>query len=202
MKLFLSIFFIPLAFTACFGITEDAPEEDTEEGETEETAETEGDSENETEEPPEVTPIDITSSRFISSFFNGSFEYRTISVQSSYDYMVNMLGEPSGSGSVVDGTYYHYDHIGFNFPESREDAGDTSELSVDGIVIFPEDFYKEDAVSNFGWPTTDDVSNFRMFYDSDTENDYFVMLNYDQDNRITEIVIQYKNLEDTELYEG
>lgn len=190
-----------LFLTACMN-ADDQTEAEPDEVETEETTdETVAEEETAELEPPEVRPIDINSGAFLSNFFSGNYEYRTISVHSSYDYMVATLGEPAGSGSVVDGTYYHYNHIGFNFPQSAEEAEDTSALNVDGIIIFPEDLTKQDAVEQFGWPSSDDVSNFRMFYDSDPSNGQYVMMNYDQEDRITEIVLQYKNLSDTDFYD-
>ncbi|WP_271401094.1 hypothetical protein [Salinicoccus roseus] len=202
MKLFIILLSIPMFITACTNPDDETaesqpPEEETTEEETEEVME----EETEEEAPPEVTPIDVTSDAFISNFFSGNYEYRTISVHSSYDYMVDRLGEPVGSGSTVDGTYYHYDHIGFNFPEAVGSVEDTAELKVDGIIIFPEEFSKQDAVEHFGWPSSDEVSDFRMFYDSDDSNGQYVMMKYNQEDRITEIILQYKDLSDTEFYD-
>ena len=199
MKFFLVLSFIPFAFTACFGMSGDPADEKTDEGPPKETQEETSSEESQT--PPEIRPIDVTGPAFISNFFNGSYEYRTVTVHSSYDYMVDTLGEPSGKGNIIDGTYYHYDHIGFNFPTAVEDSGDTEELKVDGIIIFPDEFYKSDAVENFGWPTRDETSDFRMIYDSDKDNGYYVMMNYTQEDRISEIIIQFKDLSETDFYE-
>ncbi|WP_186365536.1 hypothetical protein [Salinicoccus cyprini] len=204
MKFLTALLMTSFFITACLnaddgpGPAEDESTGTETEGSTEETVAEEETAE---QEPPEVKPIDITSDAFISNFFSGSYEYRTISVHSSYDYMVGILGEPTGSGSVVDGTYYHYDHIGFNFPQSVGESGDKGELKVDGIIIFPEDFTKQDAVEQFGWPSSDEVSDFRMFYDSDTSNGQYVMMNYNQQDQITEIILQYKDLSDTDFHD-
>lgn len=198
MRFFLILSFVPLAFTACFGISGDPADERTPEEPTEEDTEEVRTEEKQT--PPEINPIDVTRPAFISNFFNGSYEYRTVTVHSSYAYMVATLGEPAGKGSSIDGTYYHYNHIGFNFPSSAENVENLSELKADGIIIFPEDFYKNDAVENFGWPTSDETSDFRMIYDSDNDNGYYVMMNYTQEDRISEIIIQFKNLSETEFY--
>ncbi|GAB3058043.1 hypothetical protein ACFOU0_03705 [Salinicoccus sesuvii] len=201
MKLLIPLLVALFFMTACTS-TDDQTGTESDEVETEETTdETVAEEETAEQELPEVRPIDITSGAFLSNFFSGNYEYRTISVHSSYDYMVATLGEPEGSGSVVDGTYYHYDHIGFNFPQSAGEVDDTSALNVDGIIIFPEDLTKQEAVERFGWPSSDEVSNFRMLYDSDPENGQYVMMNYDQQDRITEIVLQYKDLSDTDFYE-
>lgn len=201
MKLLLLIITTPLFLISCLSTitgnnsddleTAGEPEEEVEE--TEENEETE-----EETEPPEIEPINITSDAFISNFFSASYEYRTVSLGSSYDYMVNALGEPNGSGELTDGTYYHYEHIAFNFPESADDT-DTSELKADGIIIFPDEFTKMNAVENYGWPTLDDTSNFRMMYDSDPDNGYYVMMTYDQQDYITEIVLHSKDFQDTSL---
>lgn len=202
MKRLIILLSIPMFITACTNPDDETTESEPSEEETTE-EETEEVTEEETEEEalPEVTPIDVTSDAFISNFFSGNYEYRTISVHSSYDYMVDRLGEPVGSGSTVDGTYYHYDHIGFNFPEAVGSVEDTAELKVDGIIIFPEEFSKQDAVEHFGWPSSDEVSDFRMFYDSDDSNGQYVMMKYNQEDRITEIILQYKDLSDTEFYD-
>ncbi|WP_411842661.1 hypothetical protein [Salinicoccus sp. HZC-1] len=199
MKFFLTLISVPLFFTACFGISPDLADEKSSEEDTakEESA---GEPPNEENAPPEVNPINITGDGFVSNFFNGAYEYRTISIRSSYAYMTEILGEPSGQDNIIDGVYYHYDHIGFNFPESRESVDDPGELRVDGIFIFPEDFYKQDAVEHYGWPTEDETSEFRMFYDSDPDNGYYVMMNYNQDDRVTEIILHNKNLSDTKFY--
>ncbi|MFC3418872.1 hypothetical protein ACFOLA_05225 [Salinicoccus hispanicus] len=202
MKFFITLLMSSFFITACLNSDDGPAEVESSEAEDEaSTEETVAEEETAEPEPPEVQPIDITSSAFISNFFSGSYEYRTISVHSSYDYMAGILGEPAGSGSVVDGTYYHYDHIGFNFPQSAGESEDTSELKVDGIIIFPEDFTKQDAVEQYGWPSSDEVSDFRMFYDSDTSNGQYVMMNYNQEDRITEIILQYKDLSDTDFYD-
>ena len=201
MKLILLLITTPLFLISCLStITGNNPDDlETSEEVNEEAEETEDDEETDEEtEPPEVEPINLTSDAFISNFFSASYEYRTISLGSSYDYMVNTLGEPKGSGELTDGTYYHYEHIAFNFPEAAGDA-DTSELKADGIIIFPEEFSKMDAVTNYGWPTLDDTSNFRMMYDSDTDNGYYVMMTYDQQDYINEIVLHSENFEDTSL---
>lgn len=112
--------------------------------------------------------------------------------------MTELLGESSGKDNIVDGVYYHYDHLGFNFPKPVKDANSPDELKIDGIIIFPENFHKQDAVSTFGWPTEDQTSELRMLYDSDTDNGFYVMLNYDQDDRITEIILHNKNFSDSE----
>lgn len=197
MKFFLTLLSVPLFFTACFGISPDPADKKTTEEDTSSEEATEEDTSEETA-PPEVKPISITGDAFTSSLFNGSYEYRTIAIRSSYAYMTNILGEPSGQDNLIDGVYYHYDHIGFNFPESREDIDDPGELRIDGIIIFPQDFYKQDAVEYYGWPTEDETSAFRMFYDSDPDNGYYVMMNYDQDDRITEIILHNKNRSATE----
>lgn len=125
-------------------------------------------------------------------------KYRTITIGSSYEYMTELLGESSGKDSIVDGVYYHYDHIGFNFPKPVKDAKSPDELKIDGIIIFPENFHKQDAVNTFGWPTENQTSELCMLYDSDTDNGFYVMLNYDQDDRITEIILHNKNFPDSE----
>lgn len=204
MKFLLTLLFVPFAFTACFGLSDDpADQKAEEEAASEETTEeaTEETSTDVDQTPPEINPINVTSPAFISNFFNGSYEYRTVTVHSSYEYMVDTLGEPAGKGNTVDGTYYHYDHIGFNFPTSANETNDLSELKVDGIIIFPEQFYKDEAVENFGWPTRDETSDFRMIYDSDKNNGYYVMMNYTQEDRISEIILQFKNLSETQFYE-
>lgn len=202
MKFILLLFTTPLFLISCLSTITgyDSDELETPEEAAEEAEETEeaGETEEEDAEPPEVEPVNITSDAFISNFFSASYEYRTISLGSSYDYMVNTLGEPEGSGELTDGTYYHYEHIAFNFPESVGES-DTSELRADGIIIFPEEFSKMDAVSNYGWPTLDDTSNFRMMYDSDPDNGYYVMMTYDQQDNINEIVLHSKNFQDTSL---
>lgn len=201
MKLLLLLITTPLFLISCLStITGNNPNDlETTENDTEEVEEPEDTEEMEEEtEPPEVEPVNITSDAFISNFFSASYEYRTISIGSSYDYMVNALGEPEGSGELTDSTYYHYEHIAFNFPESADDT-DTSELRADGIIIFPEEFSKMDAVENYGWPTLDDTSNFRMMYDSDPDNGYYVMMTYDQQDYITEIVLHSKDFQDTSL---
>ncbi|SDL04920.1 hypothetical protein [Lacicoccus qingdaonensis] len=203
MKLLLLLITTPLFLISCLStITGNNPNDlETTENDTEEVEEPEDTEEMEEEtEPPEVEPVNITSDAFISNFFSASYEYRTISIGSSYDYMVNALGEPEGSGELTDGTYYHYEHIAFNFPESADDT-DTSELRADGIIIFPEEFSKMDAVENYGWPTVDDTSNFRMMYDSDPDNGYYVMMTYDQQDYIQEIMLHSENFEDTSLSE-
>ncbi len=201
MKLLFLIITSPLFLISCLStITGNNPDDletagDNEEEveEAEETEETE-----EQTEPPEIEPINITSDAFISNFFSASYEYRTVSLGSSYDYMINALGEPEGSGELIDGTYYHYEHIAFNFPEPAGDS-DHSELKADGIIIFPEGFTKMNAVENYGWPTLDDTSNFRMMYDSDSDNGYYVMMTYDQQDSITEIVLHNEDFQDTSL---
>lgn len=204
MKLLLLIITTPLFLISCLSTITGNNSDDLEtagepEEEVEETEETEENEETEEEtEPPEIEPINITSDAFISNFFSASYEYRTVSLGSSYDYMVNALGEPNGSGELTDGTYYHYEHIAFNFPESADDT-DTSELKADGIIIFPDEFTKMNAVENYGWPTLDDTSNFRMMYDSDPDNGYYVMMTYDQQDYITEIVLHSKDFQDTSL---
>lgn len=204
MKFFLALISVPLLFTACFGVSPDPADEKASEDnrDVEKSAEeTTNEASPEKEQAPtEIKPVNVTSPAFVSTFFNGSYEYRTVSVHSSYDYMVDTLGEPTGNGRTVDGTYYHYDHIGFNFPSSADDAENLSELKVDGIIIFPKDFYKSEAVETFGWPTVDETSEFRMIYDSDTDNGYYVMLNYTEQDQISEIIIQFKNLSDTKFY--
>lgn len=204
MKLIILLITTPLFLISCLStITGNNPDDiETAENDTEEVEETEDtesaeEAEEETE-PPEVEPINFTSDAFISNFFSASYEYRTISIGSSYDYMVNALGNPDGSGELTDGTYYHYEHIAFNFPESAEEA-DTSELRADGIIIFPEEFSKMDAVENYGWPTIDDTSNFRMLYDSDPDNGYYVMMTYDQQDYIQEIMLHNEDFQDTSL---
>lgn len=203
MKLLLLLITTPLFLISCLStITGNNPNDlETAENDTEEAEESESTDETEEEaEPREVEPVNITSDAFISNFFSASYEYRTISIGSSYDYMVNVLGEPEGSGEVTDGTYYHYEHIAFNFPESAGDT-DTSELRADGIIIFPEEFSKMNAVENYGWPTLDDTSNFRMMYDSDPYNGYYIMMTYDQQDNIQEIILHSENFEDTSLSE-
>lgn len=201
MKFILLLFTAPLFLISCLStITGNNPNDvETSEEVTEESEEPEDDEVTEEETvPPEVEPINLTSDAFISNFFSASYEYRTISLGSSYDYMINTLGEPDGSGELTDGTYYHYEHIAFNFPESADET-DTSALTADGIIIFPEEFSKMDAVANYGWPTLDDTSNFRMMYDSDPDNGYYVMMTYDQQDYINEIILHGKNFEDTSL---
>ena len=203
MKLLLLLITTPLFLISCLStITGNNPNDlETTENDTEEVEESEDPDETEEEtKPREVEPVNITSDAFISNFFSASYEYRTISIGSSYDYMVNALGEPEGSGEFTDGTYYHYEHIAFNFPESADDT-DTSELRADGIIIFPEEFSKMNAVENYGWPTLDDTSNFRMMYDSDPDNGYYVMMTYDQQDNIQEIMLHSENFEDTILRE-
>lgn len=201
MKFILLLITTPLFLISCLStITGNNPEDlETGENTAEEAEETENVEETEEEkEPSKVEPINLTSDAFISNFFSASYEYRTISLGSSYDYMVNTLGEPDGRGELTDGIYYHYEHIAFNFPETAEEA-DTSELKADGIIIFPEEFSKMDAVTNYGWPTLDDTSNFRMMYDSDSDNGYYVMMTYDQQDYINEIILHSENFEDTSL---
>lgn len=199
MKFFFTLISVSLLFTACFGISPDPADEKTsEEGTAKE--EPTGEPPDEEKAPPEVNPVNITGDAFISNFFNGAYEYRTISIRSSYAYMTEILGEPSGRNNIIDGVYYHYDHIGFNFPEPRENVDDPGGLRIDGVIIFPEDFYKQDAVEHYGWPTEDETPEFRMFYDSDPDNDYYVMMNYNQDDRITEIILHNKDLSDTKYY--
>lgn len=202
MKLLLLLITTPLFLISCLSMITGnnpddpaTPEEAREEAEEAEEAEV---TEEEDTEPPEVEPINITSDAFVSNFFAASYEYRTISIGSSYDYMIDTLGEPEDSGELIDGTYYHYEHIAFNFPEPAGES-DTSELRADGIIIFPEEFSKMDAVANYGWPTLDDTSNFRMMYDSDPDNGYYVMLTYDQQDNINEIVLHSENFQDTSL---
>lgn len=203
MKLLLLLITAPLFLISCLStITGNNPDDiETADNDTEEVEEAEEVEETEEDtEPPEVEPINLTSDIFISNFFSASYEYRTISLGSSYDYMTDTLGEPDGSGELIDGTYYHYEHIAFNFPETADEA-DTSELNADGIIIFPEEFSKMDAVENYGWPTIDDTSNFRMLYDSDPDNGYYVMMTYDQQDYISEILLHSENFQDTSLSE-
>lgn len=206
MKFTLLLMISPFLFISCLSAITgmDSGDDEMPPGDgTEEAAETDDEDDGEEEEdpePPEVTPVNITSDAFISNFFTASYEYRTITIGSSYDYMVNMLGEPEGSGEMTDGTYYHYEHIAFNFPESAEDS-DPSELRVDGIIIFPEDFHKIDAVENYGWPTEDDVGNFRMLYDSDPDNGYYIMMPYGQQDEIQALLLHNEDFQDTALAE-
>lgn len=198
MKLILLLMTVPFLFVSCLSALsgQDSAEEDMPDETEEETVEVRDEAREEDPEPPEVTPVNITSEAFISNFFTASYEYRTISIGSSYDYMIRILGEPEGSGEITDGIYYHYEHIGFNFPESAEDA-DTSELRIDGIVIFAEEFSKMDAVENYGWPTEDDVGNFRMLYDSDPGNGYYIMMPYDQQDYVTALLLHDEDFQDT-----
>ena len=204
MKLLLLLLIMPVLFVSCLSmLTGTEPGEgegDTPAGEESEEVEETDEEEEEDPEPPEVNPVDVTSESFISNFFTASYEYRTISLGSSYDYMVGTLGEPEGSGELTDGVYYHYEHIGFNFPAEAEEA-DTSELHVDGIIIFPEDFTKMDAVENYGWPTEDDVGNFRMLYDSDPDNGYYIMMPYDHEDYIEALLLHNEDFQDTSLAE-
>ena len=188
MKLLLLLITTPLFLISCLStITGNNPNDlETTENDTEEVEESEDPDETEEEtKPREVEPVNITSDAFISNFFSASYEYRTISIGSSYDYMVNALGEPEGSGEFTDGTYYHYEHIAFNFPESADDT-DTSELRADGIIIFPR-VLKNERCGNYGWPTLM-TSNFRMMYDNDRIT-YYVMMTYDQQDNIQEIML-------------
>ncbi|GAA3715732.1 hypothetical protein GCM10022378_02630 [Salinicoccus jeotgali] len=204
MKFIIVLLAIPLFIPSCVGLfipddsnqsaTEDTGESASEES-TEETTEVASE-----KEPTEVTPIDVTRDAFVSNLFSANYEYRTISLRSSYEYMTRILGEPVGNGQSIDGVYYHYDHIAFNFPEKREGADDLSELKINGIIIFPENLTKQEAVETFGWPTRDEVSDFWMIYDADDSNEQYVMLKYDQEDKITEIILQHKNLEDTGFY--
>lgn len=201
MKFLLLIFSIPFFFVSCLFSDTSSNDSDTSE-ETEENAEEndEGEAEDETESAPEpVTPVNITSDVFISNFFSAGYDYRNVSLFSTYDFMTNQLGDPEESGELVDGTYYSYGPIAFNFPSEAEE--NSSELQIDGIIIFPEEFYKIDAVEHYGWPTFDEPGSFRMFYDGDSENGYYIMLNYDGDDRITSMVLHNKNLQDTDFYE-
>ncbi|SOC42763.1 hypothetical protein [Salinicoccus kekensis] len=203
MKLILLLMSVPFLLISCITTLAGLDSGDgelPEEAEQEEVAETDDaeEAEEEDPEPPEVTPVNITSEAFISNFFTAAYEYRTISIGSSYDYMTGVLGEPEGSGEITDGVYYHYEHIGFNFPASAEDA-DTSEMRIDGIIIFPEEFSKMDAVENYGWPTQDDVGNFRMLYDSDPDNGYYIMMPYDQEDYVTALLLHTEDFQDTSL---
>lgn len=204
MKFIITLLAIPLFIPSCVGllIPDESNHPDTEE--TEESAgknsAEETDEEASGQDPAEVTPIDVKRDAFVSNVFSADYEYRTISLHSSYEYMTRILGEPLGSGRSIDGVYYHYDHIAFNFPEKADETDDLSELKIDGIIIFPENLKKQEAVEVFGWPTRDEVSNFRMIYDADDSNEQYVMVKYNQEDEVTEIILQHKNLEDTEFY--
>ncbi len=198
MKFILLMMIVPFLLISCLSALtgQDSGVQEMPEDEADEIAEMDEAEEGEDPEPQEVTPVNITSDAYISNFFTAGYEYRTVSIGSSYDYMVDILGEPEGSGKMTDGVYYHYEHVGFNFPESAEGT-DTSELRVDGIIIFPEAFTKMEAVENYGWPTEDDVGNFRMLYDSDPENGYYIMMPYDQEDHIRALLLHSENFQDT-----
>lgn len=200
MKFTLTLLCIPLLFVSCLNFTsqeEETNEEETTENTAEAPEESEETEDNE-EETHEITPVDITGDAFIANFFTASYEYKGVSLYSTYDYMINQLGEPEESGEMIDGTYYSYGPIAFNFP--AEVNSETSDTQVDGIIVFPEDFYKTDAVEYYGWPTSDEPEHSRMIYDDDTENDYYIMLFYNHDDQITEIILHNQNLQDTDFY--
>lgn len=209
MKLMLTFFCIPVLFISCLfpSLTEeeDAGDETAEETEEENSDDEEDEASEGSSEPAdeaEITPVDVTSDTFIGSFFSGSYTYRNVSLYSSYDTMTNELGEPEESGEIVDGTYYNYGPIAFNFPQAADEDTNTGELQVDGIIIFPEEFYKMDAVESYGWPSFDEPGNFRMFYDADSDDGMYAMLTYDTEDRITAIVLHNMNLDDTDFYES
>ena len=200
MKFILLMLCVPFLFVSCFVSVFSSDDTDgTGEETVEDTDDTDENAEEEETVPEEITEVDITSDIFISNFFSASYDYKGVSIFSTYDYMVRQLGEPEESGQIVDGTYYSYGPIAFNYPV--EAAGDTQDAQVDGIIIFPEEFYKLDAVENYGWPTFDEPGNFRMFYDGDAENGFYTMLTYDRDDRITAVTLHNKNLQDTDFYE-
>lgn len=148
----------------------------------------------------EVEPIDISASGFGGQFLRGGFDYHQISVHSSYDQMIRTFGQPEATSEKIEGTFYDYGYIGFNFPESHQNVEDTSELRVNGIVIFPEDLTKQEVVSRFGWPMEDDVLNFRMNYSHRTSGDHTALFTYDWQDNITEIIFYLGPFAETRMY--
>lgn len=152
-------------------------------------------------EEVDVEPIDVSASNFAGSFFSGTFEYRGITLHSSYEQMVARFGEPLGENFAIDGVYYDYDHIGFNFPESVDNVEDPSELRINGFIVFVDDMSKVEAVNTFGWPINDDVINFRMDYSNRSGGDNTTLMNYDWQDNISEIIYYHDEFESSELYE-
>ena len=97
--------------------------------------------------------------------------------------------------------YYDYEHIGFNFPESVDDVEDPSELRINGFIVPVDDMSKIEAVNTFGWPINDDVINFRMDYSNRGGGDKTILMNYDWQDNITEMVYYNDTFESTELYD-
>ena len=151
-------------------------------------------------EAVEVEEIDVSAANFAGSFFSGTYEYRGITLHSSYEQMVARFGEPLSEESGIDGVYYDYEHIGFNFPESVENS-DPSELRINGFIVPVNDMTKVEAVNTFGWPINDDVINFRMDYSNRAGDDRTILMNYDWQDNVTEIIYFNGPFESTDLYE-
>lgn len=151
-------------------------------------------------EEVEVEEIDVSAANFGGSFFSGTFEYRGITLHSSYEQMVARFGEPLSEEFGIDGVYYDYEHIGFNFPMSVEDS-DPSELRINGFIVPVDDMSKMEAVNTFGWPINDDVINFRMDYSNRGAGDKTILMNYDWQDNVTAMIYYNDTFESTELYE-
>ncbi len=151
-------------------------------------------------EEVDVEPIDVSQSNFGGSFFSGTFEYRGITLHSSYEQMVARFGQPASEEFGIDGVYYDYEHIGFNFPQSVDDVEDPSELRINGFIVPVDDMSKVEAVNTFGWPINDDVINFRMDYSNRGSGDKTILMNYDWQDNITEMIYYNDTFESTELY--
>lgn len=151
-------------------------------------------------EQVEVEPIDVSAANFGGPFFSGTYDYRGITLHTSYEQMVARFGEPLSEEFGIDGVYYDYEHIGFNFPASVENS-DPAELRVNGFIIPVEDMSKVEAVNTFGWPINDDVINFRMDYSNRAGDDKTILLNYDWQDNVTAMIYYNGPLEETELYQ-
>lgn len=150
-------------------------------------------------EQVEIEEIDVSAANFGGSFFSGTYEYRGITLHSSYEQMVARFGEPLSEEFGINGVYYDYEHIGFNFPESVENS-DPAELRINGFIVPVDDMSKVEAVNTFGWPINDDVINFRMDYSNRGNGDKTILLNYDWQDNITSMIYYNDNFESTELY--
>lgn len=151
-------------------------------------------------EQVEIEEIDVSAANFGGSFFSGTYEYRGITLHSSYEQMVARFGEPLSEEFAINGVYYDYEHIGFNFPESVENS-DPAELRINGFIVPVDDMSKVEAVNTFGWPINDDVINFRMDYSNRGNGDKTILLNYDWQDNITSMIYYNDTFESTELYD-